>query len=276
MDIKQVFKQNKFRIIFTFLLILIEAFIGILLPLFIGFAVDGAISSNLNPVYHLGGLIALLVIIGGCRRLFDSRFYAKMYTQLSEQLAHTTAPNAVSMKTARLNMLTEITEFLENQVPELIQHTLGLVGVALIILSLNVTIFWWALAASFLVMLVYWLSSRKTVRLNGELNNEMEAQVNIVAQPNAKMLKSHISRLMQLNIKLSDLETINFSLSWLAMSGFLLLSIVIGVADGVTEYGALFALIMYVYQYIESVVSLPLFYQQWLRLKEIYHRLTTI
>lgn len=277
MDIKSIFKNNKFRISFTILLLLVESVIGILLPLFIGFAVDGAIQSDFNAVYQLGGLSLALILIGGFRRLYDSRFYAKLYIQMSNRLINNKGnPMEVSVKTARLNMLTEITEFMENQIPELLQHSIGLVGVAFIILSLNLNIFLCAASAGILVMIVYWLSSKKTIQHNRNLNNEMEAQVQIVTNNYQQALQQHIRKLTQLNIKLSDLETINFSLSWLLMSVFLLLSIVIAVAGGVVQYGALFALIMYVYQYIESVVSLPLYYQQWLRLKEIYGRLKQI
>lgn len=272
MEFKKILRQHKFRFSFTLALILAESFIGILLPLFIGYAVDGAIKNDLMPVYQLGGLGIALIIIGGFRRLFDSRFYGKLYLQISSKLMKNNT-NEVSVKTARLRMLSEITEFMENQIPELIQHSIGLVGVAVIILSLNLKIFLYALLASLLVMLAYWLSSKKITRYNSEYNDELETQVNHLNETWENGLKIHIQQLIKTNIKLSDLETINFSLSWIAMSIFLLLSIIVSVSDGITEYGALFALIMYVYQYIESVVSLPLYYQQWLRLKEIYGRI---
>lgn len=274
MELKRIINQYKFRFSFTLILILTEAFIGILLPLFIGYAVDGVIKNDLIPVYKLGGLGIALILIGGFRRLFDSRFYGKLYLQISSKLMKNNTKE-VSVKTARLNMLTEITQFMENQIPELIQHTIGLVGVALIIFSLSTKVFIYALIASVLVVLAYWFSSKKIIRYNSEYNDEMETQVNHLSETWENGLQSHIQRLIKTNIKLSDLETINFSLSWIAMSAFLLLSIIISVSEGITEYGALFALIMYVYQYIESVVSLPLFYQQWLRLKEIYGRINT-
>ena len=81
---------------------------------------------------------------------------------------------------------------------------------------------------------------------------------------------------MKWNIKLSDLETINFSIAWIFMMGFLVWSIIISVEGGNVQYGAVFALVMYIFQYIESVVSLPFFYQQWLRLGEISERLRGI
>ncbi|WP_299368449.1 ABC transporter six-transmembrane domain-containing protein [Winogradskyella sp.] len=274
MDIKKVLKRYKFRFSLTLLLILTEAFIGILVPLFIGYAVDGAIHKDFTSIYHLGGLGVLLIVIGGVRRLMDSRFYAKLYIDLSAKLMVDNSKE-VSKKTARLNMLNEITEFMENQIPELIQHTIGLFGVTFIILSLNAHIFLLALTVSLFVLIVYWLSSKKITTYNSDYNNELETQVNILNLPSQNELQNHVTRLTKINIKLSDLETINFSLSWMAMIVFLLLSIVISISEGITEYGALFALIMYVYQYIESVVSLPLFYQQWLRLKEIYKRIST-
>ena len=80
--------------------------------------------------------------------------------------------------------------------------------------------------------------------------------------------------MMKWNIKFSDLEAKNFSLSWIALIGFLVLSIVIAVSDGMVQYGALFSLIMYVFQFMENVVNLPFFYQNWLRLKEINQRLS--
>lgn len=272
MRIKKIISQYKFRFSFTMILVLAEAFIGILLPLFIGYAIDGAIKNDLTPAYKLGGLIFVLIIIGGFRRLFDSRFYGKLYLQISSRLIQNNT-DEVSVKTARLNMLTEITEFMENQIPELVQHTIGLIGVAIIIFLLNIKIFIYALLSSLFVMFVYWLSSKRIIKYNAEYNDEMETQVNNLNKSWKNGVKPHVQKLIKINIKLSDLETINFSLSWIAMSSFLLMSIIISVSEGVTQYGALFALIMYVYDYIESMVSLPLFYQQWLRLKEIYYRL---
>ena len=78
---------------------------------------------------------------------------------------------------------------------------------------------------------------------------------------------------MKWNIKLSDLEAVNFSLAWFILMIFLVASIIISVQNPLVKYGALLSLIIYVFQYMESVINLPFFYQSWLRLKEITHRL---
>jgi len=59
------------------------------------------------------------------------------------------------------------------------------------------------------------------------------------------------------------------------MIAYLLLCIMIAAKSGI-EYGALFALITYVFQLIDNIESLPLYYQQWLRLREIQKRLEEV
>ena len=123
------------------------------------------------------------------------------------------------------------------------------------------------------VFAVYLLSRKKTIRFNKGQNNALEQQVDILALKSKPKLKNYLADLMKWNVKLSDLETINFSVVWLAMMGFLVVSIVWAVEGSGVDYGAVFALVMYVFQYIESLVALPFFYQQWLRLGEISERL---
>ena len=80
---------------------------------------------------------------------------------------------------------------------------------------------------------------------------------------------------MRWNIRLSDLEAANFGIVWLFMVGLLVFSIN-SAADDNVDYGIIFAVVMYVFQFSESVTLLPFYYQQWLRLREISGRLTAI
>ena len=77
---------------------------------------------------------------------------------------------------------------------------------------------------------------------------------------------------MKWNIKLSDLETINFSIIWFFMISLLIFSIKTA-SENALEYGTVFALIMYVFEFIENSLTLPLYYQNLIRLKEISNRL---
>ena len=59
------------------------------------------------------------------------------------------------------------------------------------------------------------------------------------------------------------------------MIGLLVCSIE-AAAEKTVAYGTVFAIVMYVFQFMESIASLPLYYQQWLRLREISGRLVAM
>ncbi|MEM7186076.1 MAG: ABC transporter six-transmembrane domain-containing protein [Bacteroidota bacterium] len=273
MTLKVIFAGYRYRLILTLVLILFEAGMMLLFPLFIGKAIDGALKQQWIGVAYLGALGLLLLVVGMARRMFDSRFYARLYRRSGSQLMERLARHDTSVKTARLGMIRELIEFLENALPELIANLLGLVGVSVILATLHFTIFYASAGLALIILSLYWFSRNKTLRYNRQANNELEQQVTVLSQKNDARTAVHLYRLMKWNIRLSDLEAINFSISWLFALAFLIFSIIVSVGEGPIQYGALMALVMYVFEYIGNVINLPLYYQNWLRLKEIISRL---
>ncbi len=270
---RSVLLEFKWQLIFIFFLILVESAIELLIPLFIGFAIDNVLEGSYRGAIQLGVLGTFIILIGGGRRFFDSRIYARIYRRLGNETLLKIEKDLTSVKTARLGMVNEIIEFLENSLPALISTIIGMIGVVIIIASLNLNVFLLGLVATFLVFLIYFLTRTKTTSLNSAYNNEFEKQVDVITTNDDIMLALHLKNMMKWNIKLSNLEVFNFSMSWLILMAFLVLSLVFSVSAGNVAYGALFSLIIYVFQYIESVIALPVFYQNWLRLKEIKERL---
>lgn len=275
MKLSTIIRRFKWKFSLTMFLVLTQAVLEIFFPLFIGYAIDDAINQEYQGAFLLGGLGLASLIIGACQRFFDSRFYGSIFEKLGFEISQK-SQQTVSKKTARLNMMREILEFFENSIPELVSSIIGLVGALILISTLNLKIFWGCLIVLVITFLVYWLTTNKTIRFNTEYNNETESQVDIVTKNRPIVLKSHLRNLMRWNIKLSDLETVNFSAAWFFMMGFLVWSIIISVEGDNIQYGSVFALVMYIFQYIDSVMSLPFFYQQWLRLREILERLKGI
>lgn len=274
MLIKDLFKQFRWQFVFTASLLIVEALLGILFPYFIGKAIGGVLEKELSGIWQLGILGLLMILLGGGRRFFDSRFYAGIYSEFSRKVLGKMQDADHSLKSARLQMMAEMVKFAEIQLPNIIHHSIGLLGVMIMIATLNWKVFVGSLVVTAIIAGLYWLTGEKTFRYNFEYNNELESQVNILMEKRPSQLKLHLMKLMKWNIKLSDIETMNYSISWLIMIALLLVAILFS-TDGTIQYGVLFALIMYVYQFIESMVNLPLYYQEWLRLKEITQRIQT-
>ena len=273
MNINTIFKPYRLKFSFTLLLIFTEAALTILFPLFIGYAIDSAIQGSYQGSLQLGGLGVVALVIGVGRRVFDSRFYARVYQDIGARVISKMEEEVPSKKSARLGMIRELVEFLENSLPELIGNVIGLIGVVAIIATLNLNVFYGSLIVTVLVFLIYGTTSAKTIRLNKSANDELEKQVTVIATKDRRRLERHLGEMMKWTVKLSDLEAINFSISWVVLIAFLVGSVMISVSDGMVKYGALFSLIMYVFQYMENVINLPLFYQNYLRLREIKARL---
>ena len=260
------------RFALTLTLVVLEAAGWILFPLVIGRAIDSVLADSTRGLYEFAILGIVTMGIAVLRRLVDSRAYARIYVTLGEEMAESAAESSTSTRTARLGMLREIVEFFENSLPELINSVIGLAGTVLILAALNVPVFLGCLVVAVATVVLYLLTGGLTMRYNQGLNDEHERQVDAVGSGDPARLAKHLRAMMRWNIRLSDLEAANFGINWVFMIALLVFAVSAATTE-TTEYGAVFAIVMYVFQFVESMLMLPFFYQEWLRLREISGRL---
>ena len=170
-------------------------------------------------------------------------------------------------------MASELVEFFEASFPEIINCVIGLVGALVMIWFLQTNVFVGCLIATAIIVTIYAATRKTTYSLNQGVNHESEQQVQVLSTGRMPEVAGHFSRLMRWNIRLSDLETVNFATSWIVLIVLLVYSVASTIQSGVIDHGKVLSILMYVFGYIESVVAAPLFYQQYVRLQEISHRL---
>jgi ABC-type multidrug transport system fused ATPase/permease subunit len=274
-SLTNLLKRFKWKISFTFILVILESVANLLFPLFMGFAIDGLLQSDFSGLINLAILGGVSVVLGASRKFYDTRAYASIYSTIAPEMVdkENKRNSSVSKINTRANLLTEFIEFFENFLPEIVRNFIGIIGALVIIFSLNFQVFIACLIVLFVIIAVYILTSKKIFGLNKSYNDQLEKQVDVLSEKDNHQIKSHFKSVMKWNIKLSDLESINFSIIWTAMVGLLIYSIVTVVDSGIVEYGAVFAILMYVFDYIENTANLPLYYQQLIRLHEITKRL---
>ncbi|MEL7435150.1 MAG: ABC transporter six-transmembrane domain-containing protein [Chloroflexota bacterium] len=263
------------HIALTMQLVLAESIINVLLPLFIGFAINGLLEDSTTGLLHLGALGVLALIIGSIRRLYDTRAYAGIYTKISTEMVQREQEKdkPVSTIAARATLLTEFVEFLENSMPMIVTNIIGVVGILVIVLSLNTEVFLASLALLGLIVLIYVFTGRFNFRLNKGYNDELENQVKVLTNHDIRLIGNHFNLLMRWNIRLSDLETFNYAIFWFGIIGLLVFSPIAVIESGVEDFGTIFSTLTYVFQYIDNLILLPLFIQQIIRLQEISSRL---
>lgn len=265
----------RWRFSLTLLLVVLEAAVMLLFPLFIGLAINDLLQDEIGGLVLLGVLSAAALAVGSLRRLLDTRTYSAIYETTATELA--TAEHArgtdVSAIAARSTLLTEFVEFLENSMPMIVSSVIGIVGTLIILGGIHRGVFLASLGLAILVAVVYAATGRRNLRLTTSYNDELERQVSALSTRRTSDALGHFTRLMSWNRKLSDLETVNYALIYLGVIALLVYSPIALVDGADAEYGFVFAAIMYVFQYIEAVLAMPLFIQQLIRLNEITNRL---
>ena len=206
-SIKSLLLRFRWRILFTFVLVTLEALTGILFPLLIGIAINGLLEDSFDGILYLSIAGAAALIVGSARRFYDTRIYSGIYCKITPEMIEneTNKDASVSRISARTGLLTEFVEFLENSMPEMITALISVVGILAIIATLNINVFFACLSLLGLIVLIY-------------------TPITVIGA-------------------------------------------------GVLNYGLVFSIVMYVFDYTGSIVSFPLFIQQTIRLKEISARL---
>ena len=78
---------------------------------------------------------------------------------------------------------------------------------------------------------------------------------------------------MRWNIKLSDLEVMNYFVIWVGVIAVFIYTPIAVIGAGILSYDLILSIIIYVFDYVGCIVSFPLYIQQAIRLKEISVRL---
>lgn len=261
------------RVALTWAMILGETVLMALIPLFIGFAIDGLLAGGLDELWNLTGLMGALIVLSVLRRVYDTRAYGTIRVELGKALVARSATLRISTLNARLGMGRELVDFLEETLPQAMAACVNLV-IAIIILYVFSPIL--ALAgglAALAMIVIYALFHRRFYRLNGELNQQTERQVSILERREARPTLAHLMRLRRYEVRLSDTEAVLYGAIFVVLLGLILFNLWYAATTLTITVGTIFSIISYSWEFIESALALPVTLQYWSRLSEIMQRL---
>lgn len=274
--LKTLVIRFKWRILLTNLLVFLESILGVLIPLFIGLAINDLLDGSLRGVIYLIVLSLSSVVVGSIRRVYDTRTYSSIYQIVAPEMVanEQQKDSSVSKVIARTSLLDEIVEFLEWSVPAVVGAGVYLIAVLVIIASLNLNVFFASLALLLLTLIVYATTGKLNFKLNERYNDELEHEVNVLESRDHSLIRNYYRTLMQWNIKLADLGTFNYLIVMLGTTALLVYTPVAVIKGGVEYYGLVFSAVLYVFEFIAALIELPDHIQQVIRLNEISSRLS--
>ncbi|MEM7351487.1 MAG: ABC transporter six-transmembrane domain-containing protein [Acidobacteriota bacterium] len=259
----------------TWAIVLVENVLLALIPLLIGFAIDGLLAGGLRELGLLGGVLVLLTVIAVLRRFYDTRVYSRIRVELGTRVDRKQATLDVSAKDARLDMARELVDFLEIEAPGLLTAIVQMV-VTLVVLSIfHVHLAFSAGAVTLAMVVVYSCFHNRFYRLNAELNAQKEQQVRIVGERRRLSLLRHLRALQRSEIRISDTEAIVYGMIFLSQIAFIICNLWLASRLEDMSTGKIFAIVTYSWEYIEAALMLPIAMQSWSRLSEISSRINS-
>ena len=257
----------------TWLLTLVETALAALIPLLIGFAIDGLLDQDPTALLQLSAVMVALILIGVIRRIYDTRAYGSINVTLSQELANRSQNKPISQVNARIDMSRELVQFLEHEVPELMDSSVQLMISVVILFTFHPVLSASALASALVMMLFYGLFHRRFYQLNADLNVRKEKQVAFLQTRKSDHILSHFTRMRQIEIKISDTESYVYGGIFTILLGFIVFNLWYASITISTSPGAIFSIVSYSWGFVESSLIFPATLQSWSRLSEIMQRI---
>jgi hypothetical protein len=263
----------RWRITLTWLLILCETALTALVPLFIGFAIDGLLASDTEALFQLIAVLTVLILVSVIRRAYDTRVFGTVRVEMGKAQAARAANLPISTLNARLGMGRELADFLEADLPLAMTSFVQLI-ISLIVLYIFDPMLALAGASSVAIMLViYSLSHARFYRLNGQLNQQTEQQVGILETRKPQRLMTHLTRLRGIEVRISDTESIIYGGIFVVLLGFVVFNLWYATANLSITSGTIFSIVTYSWELVDAALAFPMALQGWSRLSEIMQRI---
>ncbi len=270
----RLLRAHRRKLGIAYALVTAENLLQLAQPWALGYAINDLLRSSSAGLLLLVALYVAHLVVGCGRRMYDARAFTRIYAQLAsglvlDQLQHGVA---VSRVAARSALSREFVQFFQVYLPLVLQALYCLVGALAMLCCYD-----WALAALCLALIVpagvaNAFYSRKVLRLNAALHDELEREVQVISDREPRGVRSHYGRVSFWRIRLADSEAVNFAGVELFVIALLAVALLRSCAMPGGAVGDIVAIFRYVILFITSLDSLPVLIQHISRLRDVGRR----
>jgi hypothetical protein len=270
-----VFCAYRWRILFTYGLFNLENLLRLAQPFVLGWAIHDMLQSSLRGLAVFFGQHLLYLSLGAGRRMYDTRAFTRIYAEIASQLILDQRGREVEVSrvAARSALSREIVDFFERDMAAVLYLLYSVVGALLMLCLAD-----WVLVCSCLALLLpvcllsRW-NGRQSLLLNGQLNDQLEREVEVIHRAQPREVSRHFNLISRWRIMLSDRDAWSFGLLEFLVFGLMAAALVRTCAVPSANAGHIFAVFGYVLMYVGGVINVPLLVQQFGRLRDISRRL---
>ncbi|HAS41063.1 MAG TPA: hypothetical protein DCS93_11315 [Microscillaceae bacterium] len=241
--LKVIWRNNKGAISFVYLLNIIEEICYLLIPSAVGLLIDTFIEGK------GWGILAFTTTYLGWqgantyRKIKDTIVFTELFNQNSLKVIedHQRKDISTTKINARIELLKEVVEFFERDLPMIFNSVISIIGAAILLFFYNPKLLIISLLIIFPSIVFNYFYSKRILLVTQKINNQYEQQIEVIESRDEAQQKIYFEELRRLNIKRSTLEAINFGVIEIFVFGMILTSIyIICHTDGM-NYGSIVA-----------------------------------
>jgi ABC-type multidrug transport system fused ATPase/permease subunit len=259
----------------TYALTLLENLCTLAYPALTGFAVDGLLKQTYTGLAALVAVWLVHLVVSFVRQRYDTRVFMGLYAHLA---VHTVAEqkgrgHSTSIVSARVEMMRDIVGFFETDVPAMFGQVVTVVGSLAMLFTYDLEAGFVAMAVLLPMALVnawYW---RRALSLHRGLNDQIEREVEDIESARILRLRRHFGRVRRWRVQLSDSESWTWAVTELATIAALVVILIDFTGSPGFSAGAIYAVLAYVYDYLEGLDHAPTLVNNLARLRDVRARL---
>ncbi|MCU0238773.1 MAG: ABC transporter six-transmembrane domain-containing protein [Pyrinomonadaceae bacterium] len=270
-----IWKNNKFSIGSIYLLNLTEEILYLLIPSSVGLLIDTFINNQGYGIYAFAFTYIGWQGIATYRKIQDTVVFTKVFNQISLQIIKDHQSKNIDTTTinARVELMKQVTDFFENDLPFLVRSIISIFGSAILLYFYNSKLFLAALIIILPSILINYFYSKKIVETTEKVNNQFERQVDVIEKGSFAEQEEYFTQLRQFNIRKSSLEAYNFGLLEIFVFFMILVSIYIICKTESMNYGSIVASYGIIIKFAYSFDFIPHTTTKIATLKDITNRI---
>jgi len=269
-------KEYRLKLFLTYSLFSLEMLGALLRPFFLGLAINDLIKGSYHGLIILSIIHLCWLIIGTIRHMYDTRTFTSIYTSMVTRFLSKRNQSAdVSMLSAHSTLSRELVDFLESDLPYIIEAFYNIVGSLVLLYFYESNVVLICFAILFPVGVISYFYGKKMSNLTKMKNDELEKQVSVIAFGNKDSISKHYNKLRNLQIKISDKEAWNFGMIEILVLIVIGLSLVVSskLFGTILLAGNIIGIYNYILKFVSGLDTIPYTVQRFSLLKDIIKRI---
>lgn len=241
----------------------------------IAFVLPREIEPFIIPLIPWLMLFVLSSLVGGIRRVYDTKIYTRMFADLSSSVVSEQLKRGedLSKIAGRSALAWQNIEFFQYNLPDFIEQIINVVGGVSAL-----AIFDWRLAivGGSLVILVV-ASSRlymnRIARIQIQLNDMHEQEYNTFATKDPNAIRTYYTEISALEIRFSNIEASGYGILRGLLLIMFLATLYISLDLDRFTIGELYAIVAYLWTFVTASEYIPHLAEKWVDLKDVARRI---